>query len=307
MAVLTKAQLRTAIDAVFASMQKISAEQARGEYHDWIDSLLDGESVVAGSGITVSRSAGVVTVAAGGAAAATGLPSFVMTGAAQPSDDVLTASITGVTNSPPFPSVVYLITPSGLNRAAVDLELRVNGDVSRVRSLVDFQGDALTARDLDPAALYELLAHASPNEQYRLTEPIPQRRQDFDVAVFWSTDNLDTETVNATEYASLQTFGTPVIDTPAMVGGDRGYRFIGVPNEAPNIAPDVSRVWSFDLGHEGDGRLRDDGIERVPAAEFAGQVGGVTYKWFRHQTRQGAEDGDRWGEGRVIRLEYLYL
>ena len=94
-AVLTKAQLRAAIDAVFASMQKISAEQARAEYHDWIDSLLDGEAVVAGSGITVSRSAGVVTVAAGGAAAATGLPSFVMTSAAQPSDDVLTASITG--------------------------------------------------------------------------------------------------------------------------------------------------------------------------------------------------------------------
>ena len=58
-------------------MQKISAEQARGEFHDWIDSLLDGEAVVAGSGITVSRSAGVVTVAAGGAAAATGIPSFV--------------------------------------------------------------------------------------------------------------------------------------------------------------------------------------------------------------------------------------
>ena len=160
-------------------MQKIPAEQARGEFHDWIDSLLDGEAVVAGSGITVSRSAGVVTIAAGGAAAAVGIPSFVAASAAQPSDDVLTAEIAGVTDSPPFPSLVYLLTPSGLDRSADDLELRVNGDTSRVRPLVDFRGDALRARDLDQSALYEILATFGPAQQYRMTEPILQRLQDW--------------------------------------------------------------------------------------------------------------------------------
>ena len=92
MAVLTKAQLRAAVDSVFATGQRITAEQARGEFHDWIDSLLGEASVVAGSGITVSQNAdGSVTVAAGGAAAASGIPSFVAASAAQPSDDVLTA------------------------------------------------------------------------------------------------------------------------------------------------------------------------------------------------------------------------
>ena len=86
--------------------------------------------------------------------------------AAQPSDAVLTATIAGVTDSPPFPSLVYLLTPNGLDRAADDLELRINGDTSRVRSLVDFRGDPLNARDLDPGALYEILAHASPAQQY---------------------------------------------------------------------------------------------------------------------------------------------
>ena len=300
MAVLTKAQLRTAIDAVFASMQKISAEQARAEYHDWIDSLLDGEAVVAGSGITVSRSAGVVTVAAGGAAAATGLPSFVMTGAAQPSDDVLTASITGVTNSPPFPSVVYMITPSGLNRAADDLELRVNGDVSRVRSLVDFRGDALTARDLDPSALYELLAHASPNEQYRLTEPIPLRRQDFDVAVFWSDNDGDPDAV--TENSVVSTFDTPILTSPAYTGtrSSTAYFLIGVPPEAPEITVIASlRLRGFEMGFRQ--------MSATERATFAGEIGGEPGRWYRSVNRQRFGDDQTFGEGAGIRLTYEYI
>ena len=308
MAIVTKTALRAAIDSVFASMQRVTAEQARGEFHDWIDSLLDTEAVQAGGGINVDRNAGVVTVSAGGAAAAVGLPSYVALSAAQPSSAVMTATITGLSASPPFPSLVYLITPSVLNRAADDLELRINGDVTRVRELIDFRGDALAARDLDPSALYEILAYAGPSQKYRLTEPIPLRRQDFDVAVFWSTQNLDTEAVDPAQYASLQTYSTPAISTPPMVGGEtRGYRFIGVPNEAPNIAPEVVRVWQLDLANDGDGRVLDDFIQRVPASEFAGEVGGVPYKWFRHISRQGAENGHRWGEARVIRIEYAYL
>ena len=298
MAVLTKAQLRTAIDAVFASMQKISAEQARAEYHDWIDSLLDSEAVVAGSGITVSRSAGVVTVAAGGAAAATGLPSFVMTSAAQPSDDVLTATITGVTNSPPFPSVVYLITPSGLNRAADDLELRVNGDVSRVRSLVDFRGDGLTARDLDPAALYELLAHASPNEQYRLTEPIPQRRQDYSIRVFWSDSS------GTIVPAGEASFDTPTVTIPVYTGtrSDTSILFLGVPNVAPNIAPDIIQA-----GRRGGPPLY---FREVDTADYAGEITtGVAGKWVRTNTRVNfaADSGFPTSAGHQLFIESAYL
>ena len=281
MAVLTKAQLRTAIDAVFASMQKISAEQARGEYHDWIDSLLDGEAVVAGSGITVSRSAGVVTVAAGGAAAATGLPSFVMTGAAQPTDDVLTASITGVTNSPPFPSVVYLITPSGLNRTADDLEIQVNGDVSRVRPLVDFRGDALTARDLDPAALYELLAHASPAEQYRLTEPIPGRRQDWKLAMVYqvrTNGGSDPELQDAWLSDATES-DTPSIVVPAEPAGateSSGYLWLGVPVDARTIVV-IDRVDSGNISFES---YPQPGLSlNVPDYD------GVPYRWVRTRSR----------------------
>ena len=120
-----------------------------------------------------------MTVATGGAAAAVGLPSYLAATAAQPSDAVLTATVAGVTDSPPFPSLVYLLTPNDLDREDDDLELRINGDTSRVRALVNYLGDSLRARDLEPGGLYEILAHASPTQQYRLTEPIPLRRQDW--------------------------------------------------------------------------------------------------------------------------------
>ena len=273
MAVLTKAQLRAAVDSVFATGQRITAEQARGEFHDWIDSLLGEASVVAGSGITVSQNAdGSVTVAAGGAAAASGIPSFVAASAAQPSDDVLTATIAGVTDSPPFPSVVYLLTPSGLDRAADDLELQINGDTSRVRELVDFRGDALAARDLDPAALYELLAHASPTQQYRLTEPIPPRLRDFDVAFAWTGQGIDLDDAAVTAGA---TFAGAVIDIPdrpaGTASGTRARLWFGVPADAP----DISVAWN--------------GVALSPfiAATAANEVGGVAYKWWYYNGQYG--------------------
>ena len=85
---------------------EITPEDLRAVTLDAVDSLLAEVGVVAGAGITVSRGAdGTVTIAAGGAAAASGIPSFVAASAAQPSDDVITASIAGLTASPPFPSL----------------------------------------------------------------------------------------------------------------------------------------------------------------------------------------------------------
>ena len=256
MAILTKAALRAAIDSVFASGQNITAEAARGAFHDWIDSLLDAPSVVAGSGISVSRDAGVVTVATGGAAAAVGIPSYVAAGAAQPSDAVLTANIVGLTNSPPFPSLVYLLTPNVLNRAADDLELRVNGDVSRVRSLVDFRGEPLKARDLDPGALYEILATFGPDQQYRLTEPIPGRRQDWTLAVGWvhlaQTPPLQAEIDGMLELDGqsweLQDMAQGL--NPADPN-TRDYIWMGVPEDAPDLlgAAPVRPAVVGDRGH----------------------------------------------------------
>ena len=232
MAIRLKASLRAAIDTVFASRHGITAAQARVEFRDWVDSLLSGPDIVAGAGITASQgSDGSLTISAGGAAAAVGIPSFVADSAAQPSDDVLTAVIPGLANSPPFPSLVYLLTLNGLDRSADDLELRINGDTSRVRSLVDFRGDPLKARDLDPGALYEILAHASPAEVYRLTEPIPVRLPDWDLVFAWSAGLLtQAEADSGTVLPSPAQFTFP--DNPPAPAS---LAWLGVPNDGRPI------------------------------------------------------------------------
>ena len=279
MAILTKAALRTAIDSVFASGQNITAEAARGAFHDWIDSLLDAPSVVAGSGISVSRNAGVVTVATGGAAAAVGIPSYVAASAAQPSDDVLTATITGLTASPPFPSLVYLLTPNDLDRAADDLELRINGDVSRVRALVDFRGDPLKARDLDYGALYEILATFAPSQQYRMTEPVLQRLQDFDIILAWHETVIDGGfTINDVNAASAGMFGTNILTIPPApaassqtIGGQLyGYLLLGVPADSPPVA--VVR---------GDSVLGGQPQIQFESSTVSLPVGGVAHTWYQ--------------------------
>ena len=245
MAVLSKADLRAAIDTVFASAKNITAKAARGEYHDWIDSLLAPASIVPGAGITASTDAdGAVTIAAGGAAAAVGIPSFVPSGAAQPSAAVLTASIAGLAASPPFPSLVYLLTPNDLDRAADDLELRINGDVSRVRPVVDFRGDPLAARDLDQGALYEVLATFGPAQQYRMTEPVLPRLQDFDIVASWlpqppydqaafeayvsDPDNHATSDTSSITQVAPTDYAARTVDFV--------QRVIGLPLDAPDVA-----------------------------------------------------------------------
>ena len=243
MAILTKAALRTAIDAVFASGMKITAEQARGEFHDWIDSLLAPASIVNGAGITVSTdSAGAVTIAAGGAAAAVGLPSFLAATAAQPSDGVLTATIAGVTNSPPFPSLVYLLTPNGLDRSADDLELRINGDTSRVRSLVDFRGDPLKARDYGPGrALRDSRARQPGRGVSRLTEPIPVRLPDWDVVFAWSDRTSDagrSRFGNGVAVSGRSSRSRTIHWKPAPAS----LAWLGVPNDGTSD-PELGAAW----------------------------------------------------------------
>ena len=243
------------------------------------DVLLPAD-IVAGAGITASVNPdGSVTVAAGGAAAASGIPSFVAAAAAQPSDDVLTATITGLSDSPPFPSLVYLLTPNDLDRAADDLELRINGDVSRVRALIDYLGDALAARDLEPGALYEILAHASPTQKYRLTEPIPRRRQDFNIILAWHETVIDGGfTINDVNAASAGTFGTNILTIPPApaassqtIGGQLyGYLLLGVPADSPPVA--VVR---------GDSVLGGQPQIQFESSTVSLPVGGVAHTWYQ--------------------------
>ena len=275
MAIKAKAELRSDINANLPDNTTglITPALDRDLRLDAIDSLIAPSGIVSGAGIAVSNNGdGTVTVSAGGAAAASGIPSFVVESAAQPSDDLLTGVIAGLSDSPPFPSLVYLLTPNVLNRAADDLELRINGDVSRVRSLVDYLGDELAARDMEPGALYEILAHASPTQQYRLTEPIPVRRQDFDVAFAWTGQGIDLDDAAVTAGA---TFAGTVVDIPdrpaGTASGTRARLWFGVPADAP----DISVAWN--------------GVALSPfiAATAANQVGGVAYKWWYYNGQYG--------------------
>ena len=185
MAILTKAALRTLIDSEFASTMKIPAEQAREQFHNWVDSLLAPASLVNGAGITVSDNGdGTVTVEAGGAAAAMGLPSFLAnTNRDQPTDGTLVIDITGRTDPPPRPSIVYFQTPTVLNRAADPLALLLSGDTDTRRVILDQFGNGVFARNLAPGTWYTVLA--TPANRYEFAEPIPVRPQDFDVVCGW--------------------------------------------------------------------------------------------------------------------------
>ena len=213
------------------------------------------------------------------AAAATGLPSFLVENVVQASDDVLTADVTVLTDSPPFPSLVYLLTPTGLNRAADDLELQINGDTSRVRPVVDYLGEALAARDLEPGGLYEILAAFAPSQQYRLTEPIPRRRQDFNIILAWHETVIDGGfTINDVNAASAGMFGTNILTIPPApaassqtIGGQLyGYLLLGVPADSPPVA--VVR---------GDSVLGGQPQIQFESSTVSLPVGGVAHTWYQ--------------------------
>ena len=289
MAIKAKAELRSDINANLPDNTTglITPALDRDLRLDAIDSLIAPSGIVSGAGIAVSNNGdGTVTVSAGGAAAASGIPSFVVESAAQPSDDVLTGVIAGLSDSPPFPSLVYLLTPNVLNRAADDLEMRINGDVSRVRPLVDFRGDALAARDLDPSALYEILATFAPSQQYRMTEPVLPRQQDWDFVVVWVDGSRSPPPAVGTLTPQLVADGTvftvPDFALPDYLGTESfAWLYFGVPADAPPI-------YSIS-GFTGTLPIVDSG-ETV-------QVGGVDFLWYRITSRTATSS-------RTYRVEY---
>ena len=282
MAIKAKAELRSDVVAMLPNNTTglINPTLDRALRLDAIDSLIAPSGIVSGAGINVSNNGdGTVTVTAGGAAAATGIPSFVVESAAQPSDAVLTGVVPGLSASPPFPSLVYLLTPNDIDRAADDLEMQINGDTSRVREVVDFRGDALAARDLDPGALYEILAHASPTQQYRLTEPIPVRRQDFNLVISWLPDtpiNNQSAFEAAVDSADAAASMTAFVTMPVITGNRDANEFaaLGVPMDAPDL--DEDETYSYPVGQ---GETPVITLARVTAWD-GWRYMGTEYKWW---------------------------
>ena len=164
--------------------------------------------------------------------------------------------------------------------------MRINGDVSRVRPLVDFRGDALAARDLDPSALYEILATFAPSQQYRMTEPVLPRQQDWDFVVVWVDGSRSPPPAVGTLTPQLVADGTvftvPDFALPDYPGTESfAWLYFGVPADAPPI-------YSIS-GFTGTLPIVDSG-EIV-------QVGGVDFLWYRITGRTATSS-------RTYRVEY---
>ena len=239
MALREKSVLRAAIDSVFGSGRNITAAEARGEYHDWIDSLLAPASVVPGSGISVDENPdGSVTVTAAGAAAAAGIPAYVARNVVQADDDTITADVTGLADAPPSPSLVYIFMPTMLNRAATDLSISINGEI--IKALRTVNNAVVQARLITPGQLYALLKRTpGAATNYYLTEVLEQRPQDFDVIVSWSDRDdgplSDADLTDVSEAFSAAEVSVP--DTPSGNTPTSNERlWFGVPADARNIA-----------------------------------------------------------------------
>ena len=201
------------------------------------------------------------------------------------------------TASPRAGDVVWAAVPAGVPRTEDEIAVRINGvDIGPLQTTA---GANVKPRQLTQGRVHGLLVLTG---AARIVDELPSARaQDWQVAAFWSDENLDTEAVIAAQFAGLATSATAAVAVPAYVAGTRAssaYLFLGVPTDAPSIVRVASHEESVDL------RLS---VEPVPSAEFAGQVGGADYRWVRSVTRQSFAAGRRWGEGRTIRLAYEYL
>ena len=302
MAIRTKAELRAAIDEMLANNTTglITPELDRMLRHDFVDTLLDRAAVIGGAGINVDQGDdGTVTVAAGGAAAAAGLPVYYATNVVQASDDIITADVAGLPGDPPSPSLFYVFMPAVLNRAADDLSIIVNGATQR--ALRNTRSELVQARLITPGGLYALLTRTSAATSYYLTEVLDPRPQDFDVAVFWSDEDGDPDAI--TENSAVDTFGTRIVTIPAYTGtrSSSAYLVFGVPPEAP----DVIKVESLlNRGIELNFRQLSD-TER---ASFTGEVGGEAYRWYRSSSRARFSPSTvSQAAGSMQRLTYEYL
>ena len=149
-----------------------------------------------------------------------------------PTDGTLVIDITGRTDPPPRPSIVYFQTPTVLNRAADPLALLLSGDTDTRRVILDQFGNGIAARDLTPGTWYTVLA--TPANRYEFAEPIPLRPQDFDIVVARvPTATASIADLQAILDAAVQFPTNEVVSPPDVVGANNLW--FGVPADAPDI------------------------------------------------------------------------
>ena len=145
--------------------------------------------------------------------------------------------------------------------------------------MVDFRGDPLKARDLDPSALYEILATFSPSQQYRMTEPVLVRRQDFNLVIGWLPDTpINNQAVfeAAVDSADAAASMTAFVTMPEITGNRDVNEFaaLGVPMDAPDL--DEDETYSYPVG-QGETPV----ITLARVATWDGwRYMGTAYKWW---------------------------
>ena len=225
----------------------------------------------------------------GGAQASVGLPIFF--GAATYSAADARITLNGVV-APPRPSIIYCIAPVDLDRAADDLTMLVDGVEY---DLVDVDAGNVAARLLAPAALVGVLWRSG---EARLLEVLETRPQDYSIRVFWSDSS------GTIVPAGEASFDTPTLTIPTYTGtrASTSILFIGVPNVAPNIAPDIIRA-----DRRGGPPLY---FQEVDTADYAGEItAGVAGKWVRTNSRVhfAADSGFPTSAGSLLFIESAYL
>lgn len=233
-------------------------------------------------------------------AANAGEPTLLYTTVGTAYDDathLLTVGLRPGAGPPALGTSVWIIMPAGMPRTSDAMTISIGGAPSV--PLRAISGQAVSARQLTPGCLHEVLVLVG---QVRFVAPLPSvRDQDWELAAFWSDENLEDEAVDADQFGGIETFSTSTITVPAYVPGARdrnAYLFLGVPMDAP----DIVRASGFEVSI--DTRLS---LEQVPAAQFAGQVGGSDYRWVRSRSRQVHVADGFFGAGRRLRIAYDYV
>ena len=221
----------------------ITPAEVRDVLGDMVDTLLDSGGVVAGGGISVTPNAdGTVTVATGGAAGASGLPSYLAVNQAYVSADTrITADVMGID---PVPlSILYLFAPSPMPRDAGNAVLSLNGGADH--TLVDISGNIIAPRLIEPGRLLQGILNPT-GGFFRLVEPLEVRPQDFPIVMAFGhipsgeSTPLPFSIVESQLAAGVSSMGS-TLDYPA---GETSESFIwfGVPLDAPDLDARVQNL-----------------------------------------------------------------
>ena len=178
-----------------------------------------------------------------------------------PASNTIAATIVGVDNSEvDTVSEFFFQAPGDMDRKADAMTLSIAG---QNRGLLDVQGNAISARQLTPDALYNVFRYfVNSGLRYRMFEPLETRPQDYDIRAAVSEDTTFTDS----EILSGTTSETAVITLPTWMT-ENHYVLVGVPDDTGDI---------IDLTLTGFSQF--NGFARVAGAR---DVEGRDYKFWR--------------------------